>query len=108
MRDMTTDHFCSVDQENMWVQFFKRVQLIDSVDTSGSDVVINALQLPGLSVTWFAKMGSSLQEIPALTNQLKASKALLGSGSFRVQLNFQTPEVRKSISNFSAVRDFNL
>ncbi len=102
MRDMSVEHFCSVDRENMWFKLLGRMSLIDSLKYENGRVRVKAPNLPGLEVRWEING----QERPALQNQLEwiAAQELTPSQSARVKviLEFRSPEVRKSSSVLKA------
>jgi hypothetical protein len=105
MKNMEVDHFCVVDQENMWVKFFGRVRLIDSlkIETNGSEkqAVLSLQNLDsGLDIKWFSISGGSETEIVEARNQTRLATTRL-SGSVKVKVEFRTPEVRKYTPKFN-------
>jgi len=105
MRNMSSVHFCDVCKENMWLQFFKTVSVIDDVllDIHGTsvDVTLNTLQLAQfrrtpvtgeqLIVTWI-KDGV---EVESLKNAFLWKDELANAaGKWVVQVQFITQEVR--------------
>lgn len=107
MRNMEIEHFCVVDQENMWIKFLNRVSLIDSVDASIEKVSLNAQKLEGLQIRWFQVVNGQEKELTDYANQLAWANPGL-SGSFRVKVKFVTPEVRKASSRMEQVKDFRI
>jgi len=110
MRNMTHTEFCPVCREGMWYQFLQRVSLIDSVDvaaTSNPDdtktITLNTLKLGQLRASGNEVVGETLGvtwtkdgvEQEALKDKfvVDASK-----GSWKVQVNLVTPEVRSDPS----------
>jgi hypothetical protein len=104
MRNMTNNIFCPVCREGMWMQFFQRISLIDSVSVNLREVKVETVKLgqlreggviPGeeLEVTWY--LNNVEQE--DLKNQFEVSNA--SQGNWRVQVKFITPEVRRDPNN---------
>jgi len=104
MRNMTHPSLCNVCREGMWYEFFKIVSLIDNVVVDGNNVRLNTLQVaqfrqpgnevPGeeLKVRWYK--GNQEQE------DLRDSFEIVAdSGSWRVEADFMTPEVRNDPTN---------
>lgn len=111
MRDMLTPHFCSADQENMWVRFLNRVKLIDqlSYDPASRRVNLKVPPLPGLSVRWFSVSVTGVEtELLEVADQSEwiASNSL--KGRLRAKVSFRTPEVLKYTSGFDMIKDVNL
>jgi len=96
MRNMLYEFFCSVDQENMWFQFLGRVRLIDQVLISEKQVEVKALDLPGMTVSWFQKTNGAEAEISALKNQLVVDRADLAKGSYVARVSYSSAEIRKT------------
>lgn len=110
MRDMTSDEFCSVDKENFWHKFLSRISILDTVkvDANSSGFVVEAVTPPleGLNYTWYRLTANGPQKILNPTHKL-----MLGAeetGNYRVEVQFQTSEVRKYNSNFAVVKDFTV
>ncbi len=108
MREMLSDEFCSVDKENFWKQFLARVKIIDDVriQKTVTGFVVEALTPPleGLNFAWYKVAAGGLQKLPNI-----GSKLILNgneSGNYRVEVQFQTPEVRQYSSDFAATKDF--
>jgi len=111
MRNMSSPVFCPVCQETIWIQFFKRVSLIDNLtitDVPPNAVAVSVGLLPlgeqrddpvpgeSLTISWY----QNNQLVPALNNlilwtQLRSS----ATGSWRVQVKFTTLEVRSDPTN---------
>lgn len=108
MRDMESTVLCPVCKEGMWLQFFSRMEVIDSVDVDTSSghtqVTVNAVPvaqfrkkpMPGviekLIVTWYKGgfIQSNLQDTFTFTGDTTSL-----SGNWKVKLEYQTSEVRK-------------
>jgi len=110
MRNMTSDIFCVVCQENIWHQFFARISLIDGLITtpSGNTVSANLTVIPLAQfrknpitgekylVRWY-KGGV---EDTTLANLFQWSKPLgEATGQWEVHVEFQTLEVRRDTRN---------
>lgn len=111
MNRMTYEKFCSIDQENMWHQFLKRVSLIDEVIVQGNSVEVKTLDLPQLDIRWFSLDQNGNENEMAQYRNLKKiviSKILSNKYQFRVRVNFITSEVRQYNNNFTDSEDFNL
>lgn len=99
MRDMLYENFCAVDQENMWLQFFKRIRILDRIETQpqssgGSHVIVQAIDHPGVLLRWFQRSASgSWIEVPILLGQRSSD---LPRGSYKITAQFQSSEVRKT------------
>jgi hypothetical protein len=97
MRDMLYEYFCSIDQENMWLQFLGKLRLVDQLNVTAAQVEVKALNLPGLTVSWFLKNAQGGEsEVAALKNKLVVNRADLQKGSYVVRLTFASPEIRKA------------
>jgi hypothetical protein len=117
MRDMKSPEFCSVDKENMWVRFLKRISLLDelwitpwSKDPSKIKIHAKTPQLRHLRFRWFKKdQQGDYQDLgyPEDQSQILVSKAQLGE-SFRVQIQLETPEVRAETRDFFVEKSFRL
>lgn len=123
MRNMLTDRFCSVDKENMWLKFFMRIQLIDSlkvenVKTAASEttkslqrkVTLQTLPLNNLQIRWFQQettSGSPI-ELTEFRNQKSFLWTSPSAGSLRVEVEFSTPEIRKPGAKITASKTFPL
>lgn len=111
MRNMTSEILCSACKEAIWLNFLRRMNLIDSVDTSssGDDVSAALVVVPvaqfreggvinneRLTVRWTRNN----QAQPSLDDQyewtLPRSQA---AGSWRVTVLFETDEVRSDPQN---------
>lgn len=99
MRDMLFPSFCSVDQENMWHQFFDQVRLIDGIKLVGDEYQVQLQSLPNLFVTWFEVHPTTglKTELPALRNLRSVPAANFTPGrKYGVKVLFETIEVRKN------------
>jgi hypothetical protein len=107
MRNMLAENFCSVDQENMWLKFFKRVQLIDKI-TVKPEVRLITLETPklnGIKTKWFAitKSQNRKTEIPGTLNA-KAIRAPLGIQEIELEIRFESDEIKKQGADFNIKR----
>lgn len=111
MNKMTHDKFCSVDQENMWHQFLKRISLIDEVVADNSMLEVKTLDLKGLGIRWFiVGADGEEKELTQFRNMRKIplTSFMQMSGKYRVKVNFTTVEVRTYNKHFSDEVDFNI
>lgn len=113
MRDMLKTGFCSVDKENMWIRFLKRVQLIDAVAVKAHEdgtktVSIQTPKLVGLHVRWFKSMGGSYSELVDRKNQTQWTAAANAGGDYQVKVEFPTTEVRSPTADFATMEAFSL
>ncbi len=116
MRNMMNPYFCSVDKENMWLKFLSRVNLIDSVSVTAmtrnprADKVVTAAvpKLMGLEVRWYQVGGGSEVEMPQFKNLLTWKAPAAMAGTFKLRVQFRTPEVRKYTPHFQSEASFNL
>ena len=108
MRDMEHEFFCSVCQENNWLNFFAKVKLIDSAAATHTgdqvSVQLGTLQLgkfriggtapqgESLQIHWFSN-GQELTELRDLAEWTKASRDV--GSSVEVRVTFISPEIRK-------------
>jgi hypothetical protein len=114
MRDMLVKHFCSVDQENMWIRFLDRVSLVDSlVTTPGTGaargektVTLTTPKLSGLEINWFIRSrNGSEQELSEFKNQTSFQVPAGFSGKDLVaKIRFSNSEIRKQSDRLSAER----
>lgn len=110
MRDMLYPSFCSVDQENMWHQFFDQVRLIDSVGPVGETIMVETQSLPNLFVTWYELNPSTglKSEIQAYRNRRAVPAWIFESGKkYGVKVVFDTTEVRKDREVLEDEMEFN-
>lgn len=110
MRNMRSKTFCTVDYENMWVRFLNQVDLLDSLEVKRNQQIVqlSAPNLDGLEVRWFKVNGNQKHELEAFRNLRELNTKELSSGSYRVELRFRTPEVRKYNSRFEDSAEFSL
>lgn len=106
MRNMKLNHFCSVDQENMWHKFLARVSLIDGITKTSDKVSVQTPNISGLTVRWYTADNS---ELTALRDQTEASiQEFKGAKNIKVSVELQTPEVRKYDSKFKVTKTIQL
>jgi hypothetical protein len=88
MRDMLKPHFCSVDQENMWLKFLARMELLDGVEVTPAGpnraVTVTHPPLENLDLSWFRKEGSAWIELPELRGRSDWAVPEGLRGDFRV------------------------
>ncbi len=117
MRNMRETQFCSVDQENMWHEFLNRVDLIDGVKVSNADgqrrVEVATPDLDGLSFHWFEQQTNTEGRVEWVERiDLEGQKSWLpqaeDSGRFKVDVRFETDEVRRYSSRFRTEEEFSL
>jgi hypothetical protein len=105
MRNMQSQKFCDVCQENNWRKFLGQVRIIDSLQVlnrknSAVHVKLNAIPLPPsgndqssalLKISWHRDG----EEVPALEDTLEWSLPQRdASGHWRAVVRLETPEVR--------------
>lgn len=111
MRNMQTEKFCVVDQENLWLKMLANVNLIDSLTpvavTSGLiKVKLTTIALPNLEIHWFQKLNGKYTEILPSENQVEMN---LAKGTVvKVTVDFHTPEVLLESSALHAEKEINL
>lgn len=100
MREMRTKKFCSVDQENMWLEFLNVVALIDKIEKSseagGTKLVAKTPNLP-LVFAW--------KEVGTGTVLSRDSAFVLPAGFaglVELEVTFKHPEIRKSSPRLTA------
>eukprot|EP00026_Physarum_polycephalum_P006276 Phypoly_transcript_06318.p1 GENE.Phypoly_transcript_06318~~Phypoly_transcript_06318.p1 ORF type:complete len:311 (+),score=22.42 Phypoly_transcript_06318:833-1765(+) len=120
MRNMTSSVFCPICQEAIWIQFFKRMSLIDNVTltTSGSNTQVNLglVQLAELrpipvkgeaySVNWFR---NNVEDVTLRNITQWTRPTTIAAGNWRVSAKFITPEVRSDPNNLlTATKTFTI
>ncbi len=112
MRDMRSVNFCPIDKENMWQRFLNTVSLIDEVEVTSINnerkVILKSPKLQGLAISWFKREGNQWNEITKLRGQQTWVAGERNSGSFKVEVLYKTPEVRKYTDRFRAQAEFSL
>ncbi len=107
MKDMELEHFCAIDQENMWIKFLEEVSLIDSLSSTAPEIVLSTQNIDDLSIQWFKKQGSAWTELENLRGLKRIASASLESGAaYKVVVKLDTPEVRKELRIFEKSVDF--
>ncbi|MBC75092.1 MAG: hypothetical protein CME64_03680 [Halobacteriovoraceae bacterium] len=92
MRNMRSKVFCPVDQENIWLRFFKVVDLIDEVKVE-EKVRVETVDLDNLDIRWFKRgFWGSEEELEELRGKREVS---LPEGKYLVEVEFKTKEIRK-------------
>ena len=109
MRDMTRDHFCTICQENNWMKFLDRIDLIDQASLQKNGDGISAAEVSTLAlgqyrtlgkpakdekieILWFAG-GKELIEYRDL-NRWEA-KTPIAAKDLEVEVRFLTSEIRR-------------
>jgi hypothetical protein len=96
MRDMRSKVFCPVDQENIWLRFLSRINLIDEVQEKDGQYKLILLKLETISIKWFKKeRWSDAEEIVELRGKLSANLKKYGKGKYEVHAELSHPEIRK-------------
>jgi hypothetical protein len=109
MRDMVSKVFCPVDQENIWLQFLKRISLIDSVEVVAQRAVLKTIPLSeqDLEIRWYQRLQRAELEIEEFRNMSEIPLEKL-TGAVRVEVQLKTPEVRKNSEHFTDTATINL
>ncbi|PIS10761.1 MAG: hypothetical protein COT73_07545, partial [Bdellovibrio sp. CG10_big_fil_rev_8_21_14_0_10_47_8] len=107
MRNMAEENFCSIDKENMWFKFLSRVTLIDALTATGEKVSVETQNLEGLEIHWYQVIKGQEQELTQFVN-LKSWENPGFKGSFRVRIQFSTPEIRKTSPLLTQTKDFRI
>lgn len=114
MRNMRSIHFCAVDKENMWHEFFKRISLIDAVTLSNEQARVVKLSTPpltGLSIRWYkVPSRGAREELTQFRDKTSWTVPSELSGSFEATVDFKTNEVRdyRNKGRFSSTQRFSL
>ncbi len=110
MRNMRSKYFCKVDQENIWLRFLSKLDLIDSivVNQETKRVKVNTLTLDGLTLKWFKKNGRSYEEIEEFRNKKELELNRNDTGSFKVDVEFNTLEIRKKSTYLKSSKSFDI
>jgi hypothetical protein len=106
MREMQSVQFCSVCQENNWIEFFQRVKMIDSLDVertaAGVNVRLETLQLGqyragGIDAgTVEIRWKRNGQAMDAFNDMAAWSlPARDAEGTWAAEVVYKTPEIRK-------------
>lgn len=108
MRDMLSDFFCPVDQENMWLEFLSRIQLIDGIEINSEYVQLKTVAMPNLTTNWYKIENNQEIELAQFQNKFKLNKAELALGRYIVKVKFLTTEVRKSSKQLQGQQNFEI
>jgi hypothetical protein len=97
MRDMRSMVFCPVDQENIWLRFFKKMNLIEAVEDTGTHLKVHLLDLgQKVSVKWYKKsFWGAGDELTQLDGKLSVLKSDLKKGKYVIKAITSHPEVIK-------------
>ena len=108
MKDMDVEHFCVVDQENMWIQFLNRISLIDSVAKTDTEVKLTTQNIEGLDIKWYKRLGGDWIEEAALRGLKQWAITNFESfEDYKVVVEFTSDEVRKNHSAFKDEIEFS-
>lgn len=115
MREMLSERFCSVCQENNWLKFFNTISLIDSVEINQKDDIVTVtVHTPHLGVLRKIPSSDKLEinwhkdrrEVTTLGNftqwSLSKEEAV---GSWEVIVKWMSPEVRKDTDNLLLAKE---
>ncbi len=109
MRDMRSKVFCSVDQENIWLRFLSRINLIDKVSEKNGIYTLTLLDIQKIDIRWFKKKGwSSFEEITELAGKLSVDLKKYGKGKYEARASFSHPEIRKKSDNTKDTREIRV
>jgi len=111
MRNMTSPVFCTPCQENIWLRFFQRIKLIDSVDLqrTGANVAVTLSAIPlaqfrpvPIATERYTVVWSRNGVVNATLSNLFTWSAVsaTAAGNWQVQLTFTTLEVRYDPNNY--------
>jgi hypothetical protein len=105
---MQSEYFCVVDQENLWIQMLKRIRLIDSVTATNVDngkksVELKTLDLNGVNIHWSMLTNGNPEALNDFENQKSIQVAIPPGSSLKVEVQFSTPEVRKTKFSDTAI-----
>jgi len=119
MRNMDSVVFCSVCQENNWMEFFGRISMIDDVSVANGEtlttVKVDTLKIGQLypsyedgsyiEIRWY--QNGVVQE--DLNDLVEWSLPIdTAGGSWEVKTKFTSPEIRKNFSKFSDSAKFRI
>lgn len=107
MRDMRSMIFCPVDQENIWLKFLDRVNVIDRVKVEGDSAAASTANLSGLDFKWF-KLGSWGKRDELTHLRGKRSVSGLEKGEYAVEATFSSPEIRKQSESLKESKEFEI
>ena len=107
MRDMRSKHFCPVDQENIWLRFLDRLNLIDDMQFEPGRVVrIKTLPVGMTSIRWLKKQeDGSWFEFDQMYNR---KVVVLSPGEYQIRAYFNHPELRKNDDRRREVVSFKI
>ena len=110
MRNMRSKYFCKVDQENIWLRFLSKLSIIDSVviNQETKRVKVNTLNLTGITLKWFKKIGRNYEEIEEFRDKTELELSRSETGSFKVDVEFNTLEIRKKSTYLKSSKTFDI
>jgi hypothetical protein len=110
MRDMRSKVFCPVDQENIWVRFLDKVNLIDQVEVNQNQgkIIVHTPKLKGLHSKWWVKENGSYVYYKELDNRLALNLNQFRQKDLRVQIDFKTSEIRKKTRVTTRVKEIKV
>lgn len=108
MRDMRSKVFCPVDQENIWLRFLNKVDVIDHVKV-GEKVSVLTPKLPNLEYRWFKKsFWSGREELTRFRGMRSIPAQDLEPGKYEVEAGFSTSEIRKQTNKTADSKEFEI
>lgn len=108
MWDMRSKVFCPVDQENIWLRFLNKVDVIDSVEV-GENVTVTTAKVPNISYRWFKKgFWGNREELTAHRGKSSLKTSELEPGRYEVEASFSTSEIRKETDKTSSSKEFEI
>jgi hypothetical protein len=115
MQNMRSFEFCSIDKENMWVQFLNRVNTIDAVNTTKdipnkiATVELLTPDLSNLKIRWFrVDRNGKANEILGIKNKRTWTTYPEDKNLYRVEVKLVSPEVLKPSTRFTSTKDFKI
>jgi hypothetical protein len=108
MRDMTHQHFCQVCQENNWMKFLDRIELIDQASMRKSDKGIASAEVKTLELGQFRRLGEGPvgekieiqwfadgKELTDFRDMARwEAKSPVAAGRLEVEVKLISPEIR--------------
>lgn len=109
MRDMTSNKFCPICREGLWVSLLSQMSLIDSITSNGTHIAANLLPLGQLRqpqiIGEFYSLKWSKNGVYANSFEdqftFSPGSADLVPGTWKLDIVFNTPEVRSKILSFT-------
>ena len=92
----------------MWIRFLNRVRITDGVSVNDGQVTLEAPELEGLEIRWFKNESGTWLEQTAQRGKRQWQPSPRDSGSYKVTVQFHTPEVRRPTDRFNDERTFEI